>query len=135
MTNAQQTPDPEYAYLDIEQEFISRGVELGDEARDTLIQIYNVTVGHYLVEMQPEYSYDLWREDGKFRLLVLEEVRNMATDLVARFGRAPDRAQIYDASKDLLRRMQLRVSSIPPWVAYFIPCQLTKAIERMLNRG
>jgi hypothetical protein len=123
------TPEPAYAYMDVEREFLDSGEYTRDnaEALDTLVQFYNVTVGHYLVEMQPRYSYDLWRDDERFRRIILEEVRVMAAELREFFGPRPNRTQVFEAGKAVLRRVRARTSLKAPWIDYEWRCRLHRA--------
>jgi hypothetical protein len=133
MTKTNHTPEPDYPFKDIEREFLAAGaVELSGSARDALVQFYNVTVGHYLIETQPKYSYDLWRHDAKFRRMILEEVRVMAFELGEYHGRTPGREQIHEAGKAVMRRLRARVSLQSPWIRFMEICliQLKPDISR-----
>jgi hypothetical protein len=122
-------PEPDYAFMDIEREFLAGNhVTLAnDAARDALVQFYNVTIGHYLTKFQPQYSYDLWRHDEQFRRMILEEVHVMAAELAEHFGSSPNREQIYEAGKAVLRRLRARNSFESPWKKFELVCMIDRS--------
>jgi hypothetical protein len=137
MTTSPQKPDPDYAYMDVEREFLAGGhVKFANEkARDTLVQFYNVTVGHYLTEMQPQYSWDLWRHDESFRRMILEEVRVMAAELRESSGETADRTHIFEAGKAVLRRIRARTEVTSPWRRFEQICLIDRRAKSPTGGG
>lgn len=112
-------------YAEMERVLLANGeLTLDTEARKAFRTLYSRTVGHYLRKRQPDYGYDLWHDDERFRRTVLTGVHEMSLDLRRRHGSSPSGSQVEQAGRELLERLQKRIKRRLPWECFVLGCPI-----------
>lgn len=120
------TPTDDRAYAEMERALLANGkVRFEDPtARSEFRRLYDQTVGHYIHDMQPHYGYDLWRDDPRFRRIVLTQVHRLAELLARKYDGKPAGPQLYQAGRVVLNALYRQTKEENPWMVFALGCPI-----------
>lgn len=124
-------PIPPEPYAQIESQFLQNSdVILSDQARTSLIRLYNETVGWYL-RCRSAGASDIWASDPDFRQMVFANVHVFSYLLRNRGMSEPTAEMIQVVGREVVRGARTRYTQgLPPCNGHhFLDCPIRELEE------